>query len=54
MKLSKPQWELLQELSTGPRHVVDYFPPGKKLIELGLAQRGARKISFASPMQAKR
>jgi hypothetical protein len=43
VKLSKPQLELLQLLGQkGPRFVVDYYPPVKVLIRLGLAEYKGR------------
>lgn len=38
-KLTKAQMELLRSL---PANCVDYYPPRKKLIELGLAVAGMR------------
>jgi hypothetical protein len=39
MKLTKPQLELLKTLEQeGPIFVADYYPPARKLVELGLAE----------------
>lgn len=36
--LSAPQQELLEKIGAEPTHCVDYYPPAKKLVQLGLAR----------------
>jgi len=36
--LSAPQQELLEKIGAEPTHCVDYHPPAKKLVQLGLAR----------------
>ena len=36
--LSSAQLALLRYISQKPEHAVDYYPPAKKLVELGLAE----------------
>lgn len=36
-KLSEPQIRLLVRISFGPKPVVDYYTPARKLVELGYA-----------------
>jgi len=38
VKLTNPQAALLAELYEHPRHVVDYYPPARVLVRLGLAR----------------
>lgn len=38
MKLSKPQWFALVDVSEGNRHFVRSYSPAKKLVELGLCE----------------
>ena len=42
IKLTKPQRELLGQTSIMPRHWVDSYKPGKKLLELGLVEIACR------------
>ena len=46
MKLSKAQLNLLRELcERGAFHCVEYYPPGMKLVALGLARREGARLS---------
>jgi len=46
VKLTKAQRELLLAL---PTHCVEYYPPRKKLIEMGLAAVGPRSQLVITP-----
>lgn len=37
-KLTKPQRDLLFQLSEGAQYVVSYYPPAIRLVDLGLAE----------------